>query len=183
LSETRRHPLDNERAERLARTDHWNELLRLRDAQREQRKTAIQVVRGDELPLESNVQGLMRWYLHPAIKDTVLTAMMFYRQEIPPGSRSGRVKFQGGQVMYITKGRGHTLIDGVKHAWEAGDVVNLPLKREGIVVQHFNASDTEPAMFLSAEPNWFDCVGVDRGSGFEQLEPSPDWRGPRTPDA
>ncbi len=175
--------MDTERTERLAQTDHWQELLRLRDAQREQRRSAIQVVRGDELPLENNVQGLMRWYMHPAIKDTALSALMFFRQEIPPGSRSGRLKFQGGQVMYIARGRGHTLVDGVKHAWEAGDVVNLPLKREGIVVQHFNSDETETAVFLACEPNWFECLGVDRGSGFEQIEASPDYRRPAPPRA
>ncbi len=174
----RERPLTSERAQRLAQTDHWQELLRMRDAQREQRRAAVQVVRGDELPLENNAQGLMRWYTHPAIKDTVLSALMFFRQEIPPGSRSGRLKFQGGQVMYIAQGRGHTLIDGVKHAWEAGDVVNLPLKREGIIVQHVNTHESETAIFVACEPNWFECLGVDRGCGFEQIEASPDYPRP-----
>ena len=53
---------------------------------------------------------------------------MFFQQEIPPGSRSGRLKFQGGQVIMILEGRGYTLVDGVKHTWEAGDVLNLPLR-------------------------------------------------------
>ena len=162
----------------LAQTDHWQELMRLRDSQREQRRSAIQVVRGDELPLESNAQGDMRWYLHPAIKDTALSTLMFFRQEIPPGGRSGRLKFQGGQVMYITQGRGHTIIDGVKHAWEAGDIVNLPLRREGLIIQHFNASDSETAIFVACEPNWFECLGVDRGCGFEQMENAPGYRAP-----
>ena len=54
--------------------------------------------------------------------------MIFFQQEIPPGSRSGRIKFQGGQVILILEGKGYTLIDGVKHTWEAGDVLNLPLR-------------------------------------------------------
>ena len=59
----------------------------------------VQVIKQSDLPLETNRQGLMRWYLHPAIKDTVLSVFMFFQQEIPPGSRSGRLKFQGGQVI------------------------------------------------------------------------------------
>ena len=66
------------RREKLAKTDHWGELLALRDRQREQMKDAIQVVRDADLPQETNRQGLMRWYLHPAIKDTVLSTMIFF---------------------------------------------------------------------------------------------------------
>src|SRR6476646_9359136 len=114
----------NDRKSELAKTNHWDELLALRDKQRAQMRSGIQVIKEAELPLEVSRQGLMRWYLHPSIKDTCLSVLLFYQQVIPPGSRSGRLKFQGVQVMMITEGRGYTVIDGVKHAWKAGDVVN-----------------------------------------------------------
>ncbi len=168
--------MDKNRKAKLAETNYWDELLALRDRQRAQTKGALQVVKEADLPLETNRQGLMRWYLHPSIKDTVLNVMMFFQQEIPPGSRSGRIKFQGGQVMMILEGKGHTTIDGVKHAWQAGDVVNLPLRADGIIVQHFNTDPEKPAKFIAAEPNWFESTTVDRGSGFEQLEDAPEYR-------
>ena len=168
----------SERTDKLAKVNLWNELLALRDQQRDARKTAVQVVRLSELPLENNQQGLMRWYLHPAIRDTILSTLAIYRQEIPPGSRSGRLKFQGGQILFIVEGRGHTLLDGVKHAWEAGDVLNLPTRRDGIIVQHFNDDPEKPAAFLAVEPNLFAATSVDRGCGFEQMEPSPDYKRP-----
>jgi hypothetical protein len=68
------------------------------------------------------------------------------------------------------------MMDGVKYAWEAGDILNLPLREDGIVVQHVNDSDTETVRFIAVEANWFACTGVDRGSGFEQIEDSPDYR-------
>ena len=168
--------MTSERTAKLAKVNHWDELMALRDRQREQRKSAVQVVRLSELPLENNQQGLMRWYLHPSITDTILSTLAIYRQEIPPGSRSGRLKFQGGQIMFIVAGRGHTLLDGVKHAWEAGDVLNLPTKRDGIVVQHFNDDPEKIAAFLAVEPNLFAATTVDRGCGFHLLEQSPDYR-------
>lgn len=61
------------RTARLASVNFWDELFALRDRQRALRKSAIQVVKGSELPQERNRQGLMRWYLHPEITDTVLT--------------------------------------------------------------------------------------------------------------
>ena len=117
-----------ERTRRLAQTNFWDELLAMRDRQREQRRNGLQVIKGSELPQEVNRQGLMRWYMHPAITDTILNTHVFFEQEIPPGSRSGRYKFQGEQIIYILEGRGYTLLDGVKHSWKAGDVLNLPLR-------------------------------------------------------
>jgi hypothetical protein len=166
-----------DRKSKLAEVNHWDNLLAIRDRQREQYRNGIQVIKEAELPLEVSRQGLMRWYLHPAIKDTCLSVLLFFQQEIPPGSRSGRLKFQGGQVMMITEGRGYTTIDGVKHPWKAGDVVNLPLRADGIIVQHFNADQEQPARFVAVEPNWVEGVSVDRGCGFEQLEDAPEYRG------
>ncbi len=168
----------DDRKARLAKVNYWDELRAMRDRQREQRKNGLQVIKESELPLENNRQGLMRWYMHPAITDTVLSTLFFFQQEIPPGSRSGKMKFQGGQVMLILEGKGYTLIDGVKHAWEAGDILNLPARSNGIIIQHFNTDTEKTAKFVAAEPNWFACVGVDRGCGFEQLEDSPDYRRP-----
>lgn len=164
------------RTAKLAGRNFWKELIALRDRQRGERKDAVQVVRHDELPQENNEMGLMKWYLHPGIRDTVISSLLFYEQEIPPGGRSGRLKFQGGQVMLILEGRGHTLVDGVKHPWETDDVLNLPLRRDGIIVQHVNDDPDKPARFVACEPNLMECTSVDRGSGFELLNPSPDFK-------
>lgn len=166
----------DDRKARLAAVNYWDELLAMRDRQREQRKNGLQVIKESELPLENNRQGLIRWYMHPAITDTVLSTLFFFEQEIPPGSRSGKLKFQGGQVMLILEGKGYTSIDGVKHQWEAGDIVNLPARSNGIIIQHVNTDPATTVKFVAAEPNWFACTGVDRGCGFEQLEDSPDYR-------
>jgi len=168
--------MSDDRTQRMAARNFWDELLALRDQQREQRKTALMVIKGSQLPQELNRQGFMRWYLHPAIKDTILSTHMFFEQEIPPASRSGMLKFQGEQVIYILEGKGYTLIDGVKHQWEAGDVLNLPLRKQGITVQHFNEDPNRPAKFVAAEPNLVASTSVDRGSGFEQIEDAPEYR-------
>ena len=52
-------------------------------------------------------------------------------------------------------------------------VLNLPTKKDGIIIQHFNTSEDQPAKFLVVEPNLFAATGVDRGCGFEQLENAP----------
>jgi hypothetical protein len=165
------------RKERLASKNYWDELFALRDRQRAARGSGVQVIKEAELPLETNRQGLMRWYMHPEITDTALSTYLCFQQELPAGGRSGKLKFQGGQVIYIIEGHGHTLLDGVKHTWEEGDVLNLPLRRGGIVVQHVNDDPERPAKFIAVEPNLYACTGVDRGSGFEQIEDAPDYHG------
>src|SRR5436309_2867227 len=70
--------MESDRKSRLARTNHWDEILALRDRQREQARNGIQVIKQSDLPLEVSRQGLMRWYMHPAIKDTVLSVLLFF---------------------------------------------------------------------------------------------------------
>ena len=79
--------MSTDRNDQLAQTNFWDRLFALRDEQRERKRTAIQVVKGAQLPLETNRQGLMRWYMHPEITDTVLSTPCS-SAEIPPGSRS-----------------------------------------------------------------------------------------------
>ena len=152
------------------------ELFKKRDIQREIVKKGIKVVKGKELPVESNRMGLYRWYTHPLLTNVATQAIMVWVQEIPGGSRSGKEKHQGGRVHYVLEGKGYTVVDGVRHDWEKGDVVLLPIKPDGVVFQHFNADANKVARLVSAEPNWTDALGVDLGAAFEQLEDSPDYK-------
>jgi gentisate 1,2-dioxygenase len=118
----------------------------------------------------------MRWYMHPALDDVALRTLLLYVQEIPPGSRSGRQKCQGSIVFYVLEGRGYTILDSQRHAWKAGDVINLPIRLEGITYQHFNADPEHRALLVGAEPNLVDVLGVDKGAGFDEVEPAPEYR-------
>ncbi len=51
----------------------------------------------------------------------------------------------------------------------------LPLRPDGIVYQHFNTDPAQRVRFIACEPNHLDSLGVDRGSGFEQLEVAPEY--------
>ncbi len=130
------------------------------------------------MPWEINRHGKMQWYLHPSLVDRALRTVMFYRHEIPGGSRSGRQLCQGSIIFYVLKGRGYTTVDGVRHAWKAGDIINLPIREEGVIYQHFNLDPVEPALLAACEPNLVDVLGVDKGCGFEELESAPEFRQP-----
>ena len=152
-------------------------LYDLRDRQRKQRSKSAWLIKGKDLPWEQNRQGKMKWYLHPALDDACIRSMIFFQQEIPPGGRTGVQMTPGGSVIYIMKGRGYTLLDGVRHDWVAEDVVNLPIRTRGVAVQHVNVDLEEPVVFISADINLVDMLGVDRGAEFDQVEDAPDYDG------
>ena len=156
--------------------DLFGELLRKRDQQREDVKHAKAIISEDELPLERNRMGLYRWYLHPSIENQGNRADLFWVQEIPPVSRSGKLKSQGGQVFIIWEGNGYSVINDVRYDWEQYDALYIPLLSEGSVYQHFNGDPKKWAKIIGCEPVYIDSLGVDRGCGFEVLEDSPDYK-------
>ncbi len=153
-----------------------DELFQVRDAWRQRMSKAMTLVKGSGLPWEVNRQGKMKWYLHPALRDRAIRSLVIFMQEIPPLSCSGKQRQQGGMVHYILEGRGYTMINGKKHEWEAGDCVLLPVFPDGVEYQHFNPDPDKPVLFIAAQSNLFDALGVDMGSGFEQLEDAPEYQ-------
>lgn len=154
----------------------WDELFQLRDEQRKDVEKSVWLIKGKDLPVENNKQGLMHWYMHPLLKGNCINTLQLFVQTIPPGSRSGRIHHPGDQVIFIWEGQGYTVIDGQKHHWSTHDLVQLPLRVEGVTVQHFNTDTEKEARLICCEPNQVHSSYVDRGSGFEQLEVSPHYK-------
>ena len=164
-----------ERSNRPRELTKYQELIELRDKERERIANSSVCVNGRALPLEVNPQGMLKWYMHPAIDSTAHKFLIFYTQEIPAASRSGKQRSQGGVVFVVVEGAGYTVIDGERYDWKKNDVLQLPIKPDGVVFQHFNGSDKEPALLIAAEPNLIATTGVDRACGFEQLEAAPEF--------
>jgi gentisate 1,2-dioxygenase len=150
-------------------------MYRLRDQQREFQGKGAWLIKGRDLPWENNRQGKMKWFLHPALNNTAIRSMIVFEQEIAPGGRTGAQKTPGGSVLYILEGKGYTLLDGERHDWQAEDLVNIPIRSNGVVVQHINADPHRRVRFVSADLNLVDILGVDRGAEMEQVEAAPEW--------
>ena len=153
----------------------FDRLLALRDVQRKRLEQGTWMIRGDELPWELNVHGKMQWYLHPCIAYSAVQTNLFYRQEIAVGSRSGVQRHGGDAVFYILEGEGYTEVDGARHVWKAGDVMTLPTFAGGVIYRHVNTGNA-PVFLLGMERNLVHTVGVDRQSGFEELQACPEYR-------
>jgi gentisate 1,2-dioxygenase len=161
--------------DQLETVNLFDQLMAMRDIQRKRLQESTWMIRGDEVPWELNEHGKMQWYLHPCIAYSSVQTNLFYRQEIPVGSRSGVQRHGGDAVFYMLEGQGYTEIDGVRHVWKGGDVLNLPSLADGLTYRHVNTGDT-PARLICMERNLFHTVGVDRHSGFEELQPCPEYR-------
>ena len=159
----------------LATVNLFDRLITLRDLQRRRLAQTTFIIRGDELPWELNAHGRMQWYLHPCIAYSAVQTHVFYRQEIPVGSRSGVQRHGGDVIFYMLEGEGYTEVDGVRHHWRAGDVMTLPIFANGVVYRHVNTG-AAPVRLVCMERNLVHTTGVDRQSGFEELQPCPEYR-------
>ena len=159
-------------ADRTKNLLEW--LYQLRDRQREHQRKGAWLIKGLDLPWENNRQGKIKWFLHPALDNTAIRSMIVFEQEIPPGGRTGAQKTPGGSVLYVLEGKGYTLLDGVRYDWQAEDLVNIPIRCNGVVVQHVNADPRRRVRFVSADLNLVDILGVDRGAELEQIEAAPE---------
>lgn len=108
------------------------------------------VVRRDERPWDMHRQAKSRRYmspLEPDLQDTCLQDWEVFLQIFP--DRSGKHTHQGGLVIFILEGHGYSVYDGVRHDWEAGDLLLLPMTPGGIEHQHFNLDPDRPAQWIA----------------------------------
>ena len=89
-------------------------------------------------------------------------------------SHSGRHRHQGGLALFVLEGKGYTTVDGVRHDWEKGDLILLPIKENGVEHQHFNLDPDKPSRWLALAPlPLWDQLGWE----LTQVEEHPDWKG------
>lgn len=89
--------------------------------------------------------------------------------------RSGKHIHQGGIPIFVVQGKGHSIVDGVKHAWNKGSLIVLPIKPGGVEHQHFNEVEGgPPARWIAFR--YLPIVDLI-GNVRTQVEDSPDWSG------
>jgi quercetin dioxygenase-like cupin family protein len=105
----------------------------------ERQRTGVIVVKSEDRPWQQARQGKLKYHLIPSLyKDTVLQTWRIFSHEIT--TQSGKHRHQGGVSIYVLEGKGYTIADGQRVDWEAGDLIVLPIKPNGVEHQHFNLS-------------------------------------------
>jgi hypothetical protein len=114
----------------------------------ERQNTGRVVLRLEDCEQEQTRQGLLRTYLDPfVITDTPLRHWAVFTHEVR--TKSGKHRHQGGLVIYVIDGLGYSVINGERVDWEKGDLVLLPLERDGVEHQHFNSDPAKPALWIA----------------------------------
>lgn len=147
--------------------------LVLKDVKQRNDKAAkgVKLVRGKDNPWTFSRQGYIKRYANIKRVENSLSNLVLFVHEIR--THSGRHKHQGGYNLFVLKGKGYTVVDGVRNDWQEGDLIQLAFKPGGVEHQHFNGDD-RPSRWLALNCLPFaDMVGAF----LEQKENHPDWKG------
>ena len=80
----------------------------------------------------------------------------------------------------MVEGVGHTVVNGERHDWSAGDLLMLPMLPGGVEHQHFNAVEGQECHWIAFIwlPFWDALL-----STMELTEDHPDWKSSGRPSA
>ncbi|MDO8688815.1 MAG: cupin domain-containing protein [Dehalococcoidia bacterium] len=148
----------------------YENIYTLYNSWKERAETGEVVIRGKGQPWEQGRQARVKYFLEPLMKDTAAQGWLMFIQDIR--IQSGRHRHQGGLIIYVIEGKGWTTVDGVRHDWEEGDIILLPIQLRGSEHQHFNAEPGKPCKWLAMiYLHFVECIS----SELEQKETAPDW--------
>lgn len=117
----------------------------------------IEIAKSDRSLIHKNVTGTKNQAntafsadrTHPVhIVDLPSRAVSVSIGGIAGGGNTRKHRHTYETIIYILKGHGYSVVEGVRIDWEAGDAVLIP---RWAWHQHFNASPTEYAEYLGAE--------------------------------
>jgi mannose-6-phosphate isomerase-like protein (cupin superfamily) len=149
---------------------HWQETWR------DQRLHCKVIVKKEDAFWEQSRQAFHGYYLNPGNwEDHAVPGWFSFVHQLR--THSGKHVHQGGICLFVLKGKGHTVVDGVRHDWEEGDCILLPIKPGGVEHQHFNDNPEGPSEWLC-----LDFLPVHQLAGAadtEQKEVHPDWKDKR----
>jgi len=132
------------------------------------------VIHGIDVPWEQSRQGLLKFILtHLNWHEVGTPGWLIFVQDIK--RHSGKHRHQGGLGIFVLEGVGYTIVNGVRHDWEAGDLIVLPVMARGCEHQHFNLEPGKPCLWCAFI---YDPFREALGSSIEQKEVHPDWQGP-----
>lgn len=168
---TEKEKVREREAEQVMTDPNWDMQQKQMQEIRESNKKGRKLIKGSQIPWIMNRQGILKRYVRENIKDIVPTDWTVFVHEIR--THSGKHVHQGGANLFVLKGKGYTVVDGVRFDWSEGDLILLPVKNGGVEHQHFNI-DNRPSRWLA-----FIHYGITKFMGWKyiQKENNPYWKG------
>lgn len=135
-----------EKETQFAQTRYYDAKVKDGDEENERRRKARKLIKGKEIPWESSRQAFLRWYCNEYMDDIANNLWNIFVQDIRV--HSGKHVHMGGANIFILRGRGYTVVNGVRYDWSEGDLICLPLTIGGVEHQHFNL-DNKPSRWVA----------------------------------
>lgn len=142
------------------------------------------VLRADEAVIErSEHQGDWKVTLVDRFLGFENRILGMYIHQLPPACHTETHK-HGQATIYVLSGRGYSIVDGERHDWQAGDLINVPA---GFWHQHFNLDEERVSqhLLISTQPlGWLIHLSKgefeERGAELPQLslngyQPTTEW--------
>lgn len=125
-------------------------------------KIGKKLIKAKDMPWEINEQGVIRRYTSGQLLTN--TNWTIFCHEVR--THSGKHRHQGGKALFVVRGKGYSVVDGVRYDWQEGDLICLPVKKGGCEHQHFNL-DGKPSRWVAMHTSpIFDLLG----NAKEQIE-------------
>lgn len=158
-------------------TDTYDRFIESQQARLRRTFNGKLVLKKSDYPLEQSRQGLIRWFLnsqedeHDYTAQSAVDGWDVFTHDIK--NQSGKHRHQGGLIIYVVSGRGHTIVEGERVDWKAGDLLLLPVLPGGVEHQHFNdESGDAPVQWVAFI---FRPMHDAVGSFVEQISEAPDF--------
>ncbi len=135
---------------------HYDDNMHRHNEQNVLAKKGKKLIKAKEVPFEINRQGIVRFYCAQGFKELTNDDWRLFCHEIR--QHSGQHRHQGGIYLFVIKGKGYSVVDGKRYDWSAGDLICLPIKKGGVVHQHFNL-DGKPSRWVAFRNDHSNCIG------------------------
>lgn len=99
----------------------------------ERRKKSKILSRGKDIQLVQTRQNYHCYYVAQGLGFE--TYLVLFKAQIPEGKHSGKHRHMSQAIIYILKGKGHSIVEDQRYDWEEGDSVFVP---SFLWHQHFN---------------------------------------------
>lgn len=130
------------------------------------------VLKAKEIPFTMSRNGIRRVYSREWVEGLTNNNWNIFVHDIR--THSGKHVHQGGLTLFVLKGEGYTVVDGRRFDWREGDLICLPVKKDGVEHQHFNLMETPSRWCAFIYYPYGNMIGLIH----EQKELIPFWKEP-----
>lgn len=150
----------------------YNEPTRRAQLQTEAARTGKKLLKGKERPFTLSRMAIHKVYSRDWTQGLTNNNWNLFIHEVR--THSGKHRHQGGLTLFVLKGKGYTVVDGRRYDWNEGDLICLPVKKDGVEHQHFNI-DNKPSRWFAFIYNPYHTM---IGRMYDMRAMNPFWKEP-----